>query len=362
MIRSFIETLTNSWVSQETDKFPKKANKRYVGFASYSQQNGKDITIGPAIPVRLHPKIQDKKLDLASFLFGVVIEGAKDNSAYQSRIQFEDIIVPDCNFHNTIQLPDIPGKPFIGGPKPVAGNWWYFEPHRVQRRVMPDLQTTLFLGNEYRGRKFYFHQFPDNALSWYDNENNWPQTIYRYPVQTIKPDTDINNCSIYFERIPKALLDLFILALQPGVNIKHKIGYGKAFGLGSIDIAIEKINYYSDADFFLNKNEEYNHQIVTTGGFKDKESLYNQYIDKMSLKWLARILSKENMHSLTFTYPPFSRGFFQTPVSWKSYKAVPSGLDDMQIADKLSNLKQTINFRYYQSKSNNWNLVFNREP
>lgn len=50
--------------------------------------------------------------------------------------------------------------------------------------------------------------------------------------------TSSSNFRIYVDRLPKQLLQLLVLVLMPGTNIRHKLGYGKAYGYGSVEFEI----------------------------------------------------------------------------------------------------------------------------
>ena len=98
-IRSFFEALTNSWTAEATEEHESKENIRRIGFTALKDSKGtlyynspkNSYNCGPAIPKRFHPAIVDEKVDLASFLFGVVVEGKNEDNAYRSRVIFEDI-------------------------------------------------------------------------------------------------------------------------------------------------------------------------------------------------------------------------------------------------------------------------------
>ena len=115
-----------------------------------------------------------------------------------------------------------------------------------------------FIGSEFWGRKFYYHQSPENCVHWYDNPKNWPHTkgrnnannYYNYPAESL-PKGGACKGRIFFERVPKNILDLFLASIdtQNGI-IKHKIGYGQPYGLGSMELEITGVKCVSDANAF----------------------------------------------------------------------------------------------------------------
>jgi CRISPR/Cas system CSM-associated protein Csm3 (group 7 of RAMP superfamily) len=262
MLRAFFEALTNSWVGQATKNYAKKERERQYAITAWGEPAKEAIDGIPAIPKRFHPIAKGDRIDVASFLFGLVAESAdgeksegEESPAFKSRVFFEDIIFDEQVLDSSIiKLPDIPGKAFMGGPKPRKNNWWYFKPHSIRKRIVytPKGPTPVadFIGGEFWGRKFYYHQKPEQVLRWYDDKKNWPHTTekkkqwinyyYTYPVETMPTSTESNG-SIYFEFVPAPLLSLFLFALQPNNPIKHKLGYGKAFGLGSVEFRNIKV-------------------------------------------------------------------------------------------------------------------------
>jgi len=75
---------------------------------------------GPVIPRKFHPIVKNEKIDLASFLFGMVSGNQGSEEAYQSRFTFEDICMDKGILNKkSVKLPDVEGKgAFMGGPNP----------------------------------------------------------------------------------------------------------------------------------------------------------------------------------------------------------------------------------------------------
>ena len=298
----------------------------------------------------------------------MVSETQGDEDAYQSRLSFEDIYMDKIKL-SSVNLPDVLGTAFMGGPKPRINNWWYFRPAMIQEhRVRAggrEISLADFIGKEYWGRKFYFHQDPEKAVAEY-KPPAW--SVYRYALETIPKDSVLTG-RIYFESMPEQLLNLFLIALQPGANIRHKIGYGQAFGLGSIEISVENVKRFpSDGLSVLQRPDKYDFQPVV--GKEVEHEMCKAYVDSEALKWLARILSYDeafiSKKECVFTYPPFTEPYFQTTVPWKEISAVTkvrgsrlkvSETEAKQIAEKLFALKKTIHFRVYQEKTDLWKAI-----
>lgn len=379
-IRAFFEAVFNCWVSQATDKFPAKYKEQHWGFSAFCKKNKEEkIHFGQVIPERFHPVVKNNKIDLASFLFGNVIESKSNDlnkkedqsHAFPSRVIFEDIqIKPEQLDIKSTYLPDVPGNAFMGGPKPNISNWWYFKPLGIAERKTERHSVTEFIGGEYRGRKFYFHQYPKKLITWYNNENNWNHkkkkkgrlvnNYYTYPVEVLPENTRLSG-KLFFDQIPQPLLNLFLTALQPGENIKHKIGYGQPFGLGSIDLTIQKVAA-TDSNKIIPTFQEYDFNPTIIKGIAGQK----EYIDGNALNWINRILSFDSLledSSYTLSYPPYAKGFFQTPVPIDRVRSIQEKYPDCTtdvIAEKLFSIKKTIDFRIYQNKSTIWPKIISR--
>ena len=393
MMRGFLEALTNSWVSQATDEYKQVFEERAHAFNALSGNN-------PAIPERFHPAIKDKKIDLASFLFGMVLEGGQDDNAYPSRIIFEDIVLDEKDLDKDgVKLPDVPGKALMGGPKPRINNWWYFQPEAIKLKTFKHFQNTDFMGQTLWGRKFYYHQKPGHVFDWYNNPANWPHqtqsgsmvknNFRSYPVETLKVGSAY-SARIYFNNMPVILLSLFKLAMDPE-GMAHKLGYGQAFGLGSVSLNIDRMVFVNDKGFDTEENE------VNIDAKDLYHPWYHQYVDEDAVKWLKRILyydesfvsNKDNVFTSPLFGPVIKRvapgrqagkvpilkpADFQKLVSWRdaqdaAKKAGASStggyitLNQVQawdVADNLWHIKKPVHFRVYQKNSRLWSHIKNR--
>ena len=385
MLRAFIEALTNSWVGQATDEYKRKAKEIAHAFNAISIPPLASGIAGPVIPERFHPKNLDGKIDLTSFLFGTVLEGSNEANAFPSRFIFEDIIGENnCLDKEKIKLPDVPEDAFMGGPKPRINNWWYFTPDRIKSKTFQSYVNTDFMGKEYWGRKFYYHQKPENVLAWYADGSKWPHkkikdktNIYRdYPIEVVKKNSILNG-KMYFENIPHTFLGLVILSLCPQ-NMAHKLGYGQAFGLGSIQIVVKNIHTHKNRGFGIARGE------IRLDPKTLDHSWYRSYVDEQALQWLSRILHYDekyiNIKENIFTYPLFNpvqqgtKAEFTKLVQWTDARdaAIVAGAlnhadsinltpDQAQnVAKQLWDKKKTIHFRLYQEKSRLWTDIEKR--
>jgi CRISPR/Cas system CSM-associated protein Csm3 (group 7 of RAMP superfamily) len=290
MLRAFIEARWNCWVSSYTSNrkwhtdqygrapaptgnpYMRELDERYVGFntdtewVDYSRGRRKP-PIDQAIPNSfLPPKPSrdgwdNRKVDLATFLFGAVLQeraspqASSDellDSALRGRVRIEDATLATGQLDSEYWIPDLPGEAFLGGPKPKKSSMFYFRPGRVVRRNVRGHEMAQFIAGDFRGRKFYFHQDWRACVDSYMDPNSpsnfWAQGDHR-PIkrwlECVKPDE--RTCfKLHFDRIPRDCVALLVTALEnPGTNIKHKLGYAKPFGFGSIELKVTNLAYFA---------------------------------------------------------------------------------------------------------------------
>lgn len=323
MLRSFLESACNCWASQMTPFYKKEKRKHTIGFQatdSFEQlkankeQESVNLDIPQSLPKQFQVPEKADKIDIASFLFGFVPQ--KEGPAIKGRVAIEDIIIDQNDISlnvNQYLVPDIEDSAFMGGAHPSASSWWYQFPLKIQ---MNNNNMPQFIGAGYRGRKFYYHQNPNSCVKWYTNPTNWPidseRKLYTFPLECLKKDAVSNEFRIYFEELPKVFLYLIVFALNPGKHLRHKIGYGKAYGYGSIEINILNISIRGHAlnekntvdvfEVFQNNLESIKNKMTN-----DKSIL--NYLDLSSLESLAKILWWDENSSQIFTYPRFNAGY-----------------------------------------------------
>ncbi|MFN3396717.1 MAG: hypothetical protein ACK4Z9_08010, partial [Thermodesulfovibrionales bacterium] len=326
----------------------------------------------PAIPIAFKPSLSSDKLDIATFLFGYVDEGTK--SARAGRVIIEDAYF-DKKLLKDYKMLDIAGEAIMGGPRPRA-NWWYMRPKEVWDRSVRSagraLQVIHFVGDEFWGRKFYYHQNPEKCIAYYTQNDNW--NVYQYNIQCLDKDKSTDSFRIYFDRVPEKLIKLLCtcLCMPPGSKMRHKLGYGKPFGYGSVEFSISKIMLRTEKPASFPEpliSEDLNILIKT---WKDNE--INEFIDESSLNKLARILTWDanDNRTLIFTYPPFNRQNFQKVIQRHEFPtsilplAVPKNTvnesEAIEIARALWNIKKPLHFQLYQARARGYNQIKNRKP
>ena len=393
-LRAFIEALTNGWVSQANTFYEKSRGDRHLEFKLF--EGSKENL--PALGSAFKPSLKSGKLDIASFLFGLVVEKGESKQeenvlAKKSKIMIEDAIFTSQSLstENQYWIPNIEGDSFMGGPHPSKSSWWYFEAGKVNPRdvkirnrhgeVIRNIRTAEFYGSTFQGRKFYFHQDPQECVKYYDAASNTWQYSERAQfqktwIQCVDQGKMSEPFRIYVHKIPKSLLIVLVLSLFPGKHIRHKLGYGKAYGYGSCEFIFEKAQLREEhlQGGIPEQLREFNDQILEWQKLAwDKENLEicfekhkDGVIDWDALDSLAQILGYDKNCTILFTYPPFNQQNFQSVLQWDDfiarYKTLPKGAKSKDIAELFFSTKKTIHFEYYQEKAEGWEQIQSRVP
>jgi hypothetical protein len=397
-LRAFTEALTAGWVSQSQppEMYQKvyggalgMRNKgRHIGFCTFEDKNFSDLP--SAVNIAFKPELNDKKLDVASYLFGIVAESKQSDNeepSRKSKLWIEDAYLdPTSLSGGGYWIPDIKiGNAFMGGAKPSASNWWYFKPAKIWKRNLPSTAPVAeFVGEKFRGRKFYFHQNPVECIQKYDPKNGeWTYPMNKshqsmfHPVwlECIAPEKTTLRFRIYLDSLPQPLFWLLINILLPGEHIRHKLGYAKAYGYGSIEFILKSAKLRTVGLGIPNALELQD----VPGGKWDKETLVKygivDFIDPEALVWLARILGWPH-EDLLFMYPQYRAHEFKQPIRYIEFKdnmarikmsasvpmTIKSSQDARAIAKALWDLKRPIDFRLYQECATGWNIIEQRNP
>ncbi|MBN1145609.1 MAG: hypothetical protein JXA78_00025 [Anaerolineales bacterium] len=397
-LRAFIEALTSSWVSQVNLEYEKKPRTRHVGFKTFEPypNRGKRMRRNspPAIDPEYRPQVrQDNRIDLASYLFGLVIEKNSDDQlehgdlAQRSKLWFEDVLIDASNINKSqYWMPNINGEAFMGGAKPSASNWWYFQPEQVWPRSVRGKDYAEFIGDKYIGRKFYFHQDPVNCIQYYEKgSGKWSYSsgrdFYRVWLECIEKDAFSEKFRIYLDKVPQPLVALLVLSLMPGGNIRHKLGYGKAYGYGSFELSVEdaRLRYDDRGSRIPEELKDLSptvHAWCAAGWNRDQlaeNGLDITLIDWHALESLAMILGWQDADKLEFYYPPFLDCFAKTirysdfegrlPEDIQVSRPVKLTADQGgKVAARLFDIKQPLHFRLYQESAKNWEIIKKRRP
>lgn len=402
-MRAFIEAVTSGWVSQATPEYPKKRNERHIGFSTFEKYLSRGRTqtriSPPAVTPEFDPRnAADGEIDVASYLFGVVIEPpeteestatkeSSDGAARRGKVWTEDAYLDNRDVVSGKHwLPDIAGDAFMGGAKPSASNWWYLQPDEIWKRSTKDRygnthEVAEFVGDHAWGRKFYYHQKPLACIEYYNgHRGQWrysrSRPFHRVDLSCMEENRKTSPFRIYVSRLPQQFVGLLLLALLPGQTMRHKLGYGKAYGYGSVEFNLESM-------WLRRENEEFRlpaalkrFELRLDGWDESTLNRFglSRFVDRTALQHLAQILGWNRNDNLLFTYPPFGKGDFMQPVQHNDLRQLlPEHIgvtdsmkvndgENSEIAAALFGTKRPIHFRYYQEKARGWDVIAKRRP
>lgn len=168
------------------------------------------------------------KLCPACMLFGIV---NGDKVHYQGRVEVDDAICTNAVPHEPIYTI------ILSNPKPHH-EIWYLDHDKLA------------------GRKYYFHQQDISTLSgWKISKQGTKQNQYIIPLDRGSTFT----FKVTFKGLDKEELSLLLYGLFIEENMRHKIGYAKPAGLGSVRIEpvmMEMADFRSRYKFGAEPNPE----------------------------------------------------------------------------------------------------------
>lgn len=389
-LRAFTEALTAGWVSQATPAYEKIDGERHIGFKTFEKYPPQKGSRGRTSPEALNPDFKPKLggggIDVASYLFGVVAEGKQDDheeQARKSKVWVEDAYLSPATaaFREDLWIPDIDGTAFMGGAKPSASNWWYFQPAEVWGRRLPFGTMAEFVGEHFRGRKFYYHQDPTACVRMYrPNGKFWNYNAKKpfHPIhlECMLQDRVTQPFRIYLDGVPRSLflLLLHVLLLQPSATMRHKIGYAKAYGYGSIEFTLKSAMLRKASFGIPGALQPWQISVGSWSEAALANAQLTDLIDQNALTWLARIIGWPH-DDVLFLYPRYKGQEFQQVIRHNQFTQTldaqgikvrnPMTVTSQEahdIADALWHLKRPIDFRLYQELAEGWNLIMQRKP
>ncbi len=170
------------------------------------------IDYGKKLPQDFLPCRNLNQLCPACRMFGLI----NRNTLFMGHVNFDDATCADPVSHQAVYTP------ILDAPKPRHGTWYLDKS-----------------GRHVAGRKFYFHQAQITTLSQQRTSrsgvplNQHIQPVDRGTVFTFKATFDSLNPQ---DELPALL---YALILEP--DMRHKIGYAKPAGLGSVHVALTEL-------------------------------------------------------------------------------------------------------------------------
>ena len=356
------------------------------------------------------------RVDAPTLMFGLVTlagnsEDGKSWSpnapvpAIAGRVFFEDAWFDEAAATWGPNSLDLDTDAILGGANPSKSNWWYFERNEIRLRRIQQHELAEFIGGQFRGRKFYFHQNPEQCLAWYlrhwKNNSRPACEVYRkireVETESIAVGSKSELFRIRFEELPRCLVELLVLALTPSCRVRHKLGALRPFGFGSVefeieDVLVEKVGpasldlssetaYATDERLMelakigpaeTNTDQQNRRELILADG--DGSYL----VDTQAWTYLRLISHLPEGRGLTashrlFVYPAFrsdrgtqdlDRGF-ALPVRAENLRSIPGNQPPIRnanaqerVLDRLwKSTKRAIDLDYYQLHSDNFEQV-----
>ena len=178
-----------------------------------------------------------KKFDMAEAVFGQ-LKGKNDRETVRSRVFFEDALYEGQGnpFERKDNRPDTV-KVALLSPKPTAFQAYLKQPQNVYKH--------WGISAKIRGRKRYWQQTPEETWKRITEALGDGQEGVATPMRPVNEGTRFVG-RIRFENLSDIELGALHFALLPGEEIKgedtlaHQCGMGKAFGMGSLGVKIER--------------------------------------------------------------------------------------------------------------------------
>ena len=251
--------------------------KRAESAAEYLEHRKTDLgSVHDYVDGRLKPVTTQESLGLADQMFGFVIDKATGpGSAYAGHVRpsIGTIISPvteafdtsrdyrfDSSPDNWVRLKEL-SQPMKGWPKSNAThrsatpNFYFREKASGSSAFLSKKDFAAGKSNTYeiQGQKAYLHHL------WRDTADSQPWRTAAIISEDTRREGDKGPAAdrktavrplnkgvkftftFDFDNLSEAMLDLLCFALRPNAAFRHKIGYGKALGLGSVRIDPEEL-------------------------------------------------------------------------------------------------------------------------
>lgn len=229
------------------------------------------------------------RLCVACRMFGLI----QRSTLLLGNINFEDAVCDTAKVNEPIFTP------ILNNPKPEHTAWY--------------LDTSR---EHVAGRKFYFHnQQIITASELRRTRENKPLNQHIVPIAP----TNIFRFSAQFSNLAQDELALLLYALVLEPTVRHKVGYAKPAGLGSIEIELTQLDFIDYSQRYTASDRRKTTYIgETLNQFLSKQiDQYTSNATSVTLLDLRRIWSWPPPSDITYGYP--TREWFnensQAPIS-----------------------------------------------
>lgn len=254
MIRGIVDMFTNSVVVES------KIEKKYLNKKSYE-----------FIDKKFHPSNDNNNLSISEEIFGAI-----KNS--QKNIQKD--------------FTNIAGKLYFTDAKIISEKEKMNKDFLLKALYSPKIDTILEKENEkVIGRKYYKHDLEIEYKKYNVNNKNTK-------IELMLEDNSF-EFKVYFENVTAMELSILIYSLNLEDNMYHKIGRGKALGMGSCKIEVNRLKV-ENTEKITEEEERYvrydsfkskPYKSLKIDSFLEKGKRIIESKNKENLKILRKILS-----------------------------------------------------------------------
>ncbi|HTK10286.1 MAG TPA: RAMP superfamily CRISPR-associated protein [Ktedonobacteraceae bacterium] len=171
-------------------------------------------------------------------------------------------------------------------------------------------------GKRIAGRKYYFHHNPDKEPAQENRLITFGRTPANRYIQPIERDTQF-SCQLEFSNLEEDEFAVLMLAVTLEENMRHKIGYGKPMGLGSIylyPVRLTLIDYsarYTRPGTTHGRSKYEGKQFWNAIG-EPVDRFYDTMLNQNVMDDLRRIWLWQPEEGTIYRYPD-KRGWFDLP-------------------------------------------------
>ncbi|HEY1350600.1 MAG TPA: RAMP superfamily CRISPR-associated protein [Ktedonobacteraceae bacterium] len=214
------------------------------------------------------------------------------------------------------------GKINIGDAHTHPDNAYLYDPLYTAVLVEPKPRHEAFYLDQERtyiaGRKFYFHHSPDGGpLTASGLRRMGGRPANRY-IQPLDRDTTL-TFRLDFTSLEADELGALLQAIILDEDTRHKIGYGKPLGLGSIELRPTSLTLIDYASRYTRRGARQEQRPLTGEAMWDKiythaDSFTQGPMSAMAMEDLRRIWRWPPESGVTYYYPS-KQYWFDTPAS-----------------------------------------------
>ncbi|SRR6266849_3356946 len=214
------------------------------------------------------------------------------------------------------------GKVNIGDGCSYADQIHKYEPIHTAVLVEPKPRHRDFYldktGDHLAGRKYYFHHSPEVEPLTADRPIYFGNILANRYIQPLAYDTKF-HFHVDFTNLEADELSALLLAIRLESDMRHKIGYGKPLGLGSICLTPTRLTLVDYSKRYTHPGSEYSKTVLEGDSL---QNFLDQHIADFSKTHLVQIAMEDLRRIWRWPpdpnvdyYYPSKRDWFDTPDS-----------------------------------------------